>query len=200
MFSRMMSLLAAVVLLGADAAQAQDQSGAKEAAQAVLTKGAALFDTRDASAMAATYLDDGELSIIAKSQTMGEYKAQTARGRSAIQAAYENLFKGRQPGTRSKNTVEFAHYVGPDLMVIHGRFDLDVDQPGGELPFVQIRVKQGDALAGAEHSGVRGGGVRAQEGERPPRRGQGTQRAMIRRTRRVAARPARRPETRLRRM
>jgi ketosteroid isomerase-like protein len=116
---------------------------AKQLAQAILTKGAALFDTRDAAAMAATYTEDAELILFAKDKDTGTYKAQVTRGRSAIERAYQNIFTDRKPGTTSRNVVEFAHLIGSDLLIIHGTFSLDVSQ-GGSLPFVQVRAKKGD--------------------------------------------------------
>jgi ketosteroid isomerase-like protein len=114
---------------------------AKQLAQAILTKGATLFDTRDAAAMAATYIEDAELSLVIKDKATGTYKVQVTRGRSAIERGYQNIFKDRKPGTTSRNVVEYAHFVGTDLLIIHGTFTLDVGQEGS-FPFVQVRAKQ----------------------------------------------------------
>ncbi len=116
---------------------------AKQLAQAILTKGAALFDTRDAAAMAATYIEDAELSLVIKDKGTGTFKAQVTRGRSAIERGYQNIFKDRKAGTRSRNVVEYAHFVGTDLLIIHGTFTLDVSQEVS-FPFVQVRTKQGE--------------------------------------------------------
>ena len=116
---------------------------AKALAQDILNKGAAMFDTRDAAAMAATYTEDAELVLFAKDKDTGDYKGQVTRGRSAIERGYQNLFKDRKPGTTSRNVVEFAHFVGTDLLIIHGTFTLDVSQ-GVSFPFIQVRAKRGD--------------------------------------------------------
>ncbi len=116
---------------------------AKQLAQAILTKGAALFDTRDAAAMAATYIEDAELSLVIKDKGTGTFKAQVTRGRSAIERGYQNIFKDRKAGTTSRNVVEYAHFVGTDLLIIHGTFTLDVSQEVS-FPFVQVRAKQGE--------------------------------------------------------
>ena len=136
------SLLLCLAWLWPTAALAADPE-AKLIAQDILTKGAALFDTRDAAAMAATYTEDAELILFAKDKDTGTYKAQVTRGRSAIERLYQNLFKDRKPGTTSRNVVEFAHFVGSDLLIIHGTFTLDVSQ-GASFPFVQVRAKKGD--------------------------------------------------------
>jgi hypothetical protein len=117
---------------------------AKELAQQILTKGAALFDTRDAAAMAATYADNAEVTIYSKDNSTGAYKVETTRGRAAIEKGYADLFKDRDPSTKSKNVVEDARSIGTDLLLIRGTFALDASQ-SGSIPFVQVRVKQGDA-------------------------------------------------------
>jgi hypothetical protein len=121
---------------------AQDRD-AKTVAQDVLDKGAALFDTREAAAMAATYTEDAQLLWIDKDGTTGEIKVTVKRDRAEIESLYHDLFKDAKEKTTSKNTVEFARFVGTDLMVIHGVFQPNVDKDG-KFPFVQMRVKLGE--------------------------------------------------------
>jgi len=135
-------MILSLALLFPAAAPAADLK-AKELAQDILTKGAALFDTRDAPAMAATFTEDAECSLCLRDKDTGKYKVQVSRGRSAIEQGYQNIFKTRKPGATSRNVVEFAHFVGSDLLIIHGTFTLDVSQ-GIPFPFVQVRAKQGD--------------------------------------------------------
>ena len=122
--------------------RAQDKD-AKTVAQEVLDKGSALFDTRDAVAMAATYTEDAELLWIDKDSTTGEIKVSVKNDRTEIESLYRDLFKDAKEKTTSKNTVEYARFVGADLMVIHGVFQPDVDKQG-RFPFVQMRLKQGE--------------------------------------------------------
>lgn len=131
-----------LALLAPLAASAADE-GARKAAQDILTKGAALFDTRDASAMADTYTEDAELSLIIKDKDTGNYKAQDSRGRTAIERFYQDFFKDRNSGTTSKNEVEYARFVGNDLLVIHGTFTPDTKE-SASFPFVQVREKKGN--------------------------------------------------------
>ncbi len=131
-----------LALLLPTAASADDMD-AKRLAQDILTKGAALFDTRDAAAMAATYMEDAEGILVIKDKDTGTYKAQVSRGRFAIERGYQNIFKDRKPATKSRNVVEYAHFVGTDLLIIHGAFTLDVSQ-GVSFPFIQVRAKKGD--------------------------------------------------------
>ncbi|MDR3638607.1 MAG: hypothetical protein P4L84_32680 [Isosphaeraceae bacterium] len=137
------AFLALALLLPAVASAADAEAEAKVLAQDILTKGAALFDTRDASAMAATYVEEAELSLISKDKDTGRFKAENTHGRTSIERFYQDLFKDRKPGTTSRNVVEYARFVGTDVLIIHGKFTLDVTQ-GDALPFVQVRVKDGD--------------------------------------------------------
>jgi ketosteroid isomerase-like protein len=125
------------------AAAPADDTDAKKLAQDILTKGAALFDARDAAAMAATYMEDAEAVLVIKDKDTGMYKTQVSRGRSAIERGYQNIFKDRKQGTKARNVVEYAHFVGTDLLIIHGAFAPDVSE-GVSFPFVQVRTKHGD--------------------------------------------------------
>ena len=140
--ARFMILSLALLFPISSTASAAD-TDAKQLAQDILTKGAALFDARDAAAMAATFREDAEGSLCLRDKDTGKYKVQVSRGRSAIEQGYQNIFKTRKAGTTSRNVVEFAHFVGTDLLIIHGTFTLDVSQ-GLSFPFVQVREKQGD--------------------------------------------------------
>lgn len=132
----------ALMFVGPVSVNAQEKD-AKTVAQDVLDKGAALFDTRDATAMAATYTDDAQLLWIDKDSTTGEIKVTVKKDRTEIESLYHDLFKDAKEKTTSKNTVEFARFVGAELMVIHGVFQPNVDKQG-KFPFVQMRVKQNE--------------------------------------------------------
>jgi hypothetical protein len=119
------------------------EKDAKTVAQDVLDKGSALFDTQDAAAMAATYTEDAQLLWIDKDGSTGEIKVSVKKDRSEIETLYRDLFKDGAEKTTSKNTVEFARFVAPDLMVIQGVFQPNIAKPA-KFPFVQMRVKQGD--------------------------------------------------------
>jgi len=135
-------LVLALVLALPFSAKAQDKD-AKTLAQEILDKGAALFDTHDATAMAATYTEDAEIQSIAKDNSTGEIKVEVKKGRSEIESLYRDVFKDVKEKTTSKNTVEFARFVAPDVMIIQGIFQPKVADKG-KFPFVQLRVKQGD--------------------------------------------------------
>ena len=120
-----------------------DEKDAKAVAQGVLDKGSALFDTHDAAAMAATYTEDAQLLWIDKDSSTGEIKISVKKDRPEIEGLYQDLFKDAKEKTTSKNTVEFARFVTPELMVIHGVFQPNLDKPD-KFSFVQTRVKVGD--------------------------------------------------------
>jgi hypothetical protein len=132
----------ALLILVPVAAKAQDDA-AKTLAQDVLNKGSALFDTRDATAMAATYTEDAQILWTDKNDQTGEVKVTTKNGRAEIESLYRDFFKDPGEKTTSKNTVEFARFAKPDVLIIEGIFQPNVDKPG-KFPFVQVRIKQAD--------------------------------------------------------
>jgi ketosteroid isomerase-like protein len=135
------ALLSAALLL--PVAALADDPDPKRLAQDLLDKGAALFDARDAAKLAATYTEDAELCVVGKDQESGIYRTQSTRGRQAIERAYQTLFKDGRGETKSRNQVEFAHLVEPDLLLIHGHFQPDTNRED-KVPFVQLRTKRDD--------------------------------------------------------
>jgi ketosteroid isomerase-like protein len=120
-----------------------DDAKAKTLAQEILDRGAALFDTRDAAAMAATYVDDAEIIVIKRATDSNRVVLEITRGRTDIEKAYAGIFKDRQPEHKCRNTVETARFLGPNLLLIHGRFALDREQSDiGQ--FVQIRARENE--------------------------------------------------------
>jgi hypothetical protein len=116
---------------------------AMKIAQKVTEQGAATFDTFDAKAMAATYLTDAELVVVTKED--GSLKYQRHAGRTAIEEQYAGVFKNPQT-IKSKNLVEYARLIAPDVLVIAGIFDMNTLTPDSpKIPFYQVRVRKGDA-------------------------------------------------------
>ena len=72
------------------------------------------------------------------------FKVQNYMDASEIEKAYAELFK--KPETiKSKNTVEYAKLLAPDVLVIAGTFDTNTLKPDSiKIPFYQTRVKEGD--------------------------------------------------------
>jgi hypothetical protein len=137
--------LLALVLAAFPLATARAQLGddaAKELAQKILDQGAALYDTKDAQAMAATWVEDALFSYMAKDDSTGQWKAEISRGRPEVQRFYEKLFENKNQ-TTSRNHVEGAHMIGTDFLVIQGTFQPDTSNEG-RVPFVQTRIKKGD--------------------------------------------------------
>lgn len=121
----------------------EDDTRAMTLAKETLDRGAALFDTRDARAMAATFLEDAQLILVRKPPESGKFEIETKSGRATIEASYSDLFKDRSPEHKARNTVESARFLSPDLLLIKGRFSLNVDQ-GDTIQFVQVRAREGD--------------------------------------------------------
>lgn len=134
------AILLSAAPLAPSPAAAED---ARALAQGVLDKGAKLFDTRNAKAMADTYTGDAVFALESKDNATGVFKTEEHRGRAEIEAFYRKLFENAGDATTSKNTVEYAKQVAPDLLVITGTFQPDDSNPLG-LNFVQVRVKDGD--------------------------------------------------------
>jgi len=119
---------------------------AGDEAMALATKiteeGAATFDKLDAKAMAAYYLEDAEIALVTKDDT--GLKVQNHIGRDRIEDFYADLFK-KQETIKSRNTVEYAKMLAPDVLVIAGTFDTNTLKPDSiKVPFYQTRVKEGD--------------------------------------------------------
>ncbi|QDV38760.1 RNA polymerase sigma factor [Tautonia plasticadhaerens] len=115
------------------------QSEAERIAGEFLDAGSELFDAKDAPRLADTYATDGEIHLISKNG--GEVRTDVKRGRAAVEQFYADLFR-KAGSIDSENTVEFARQISPDVLVVNGRFRPNAGER--ELPFVQMRVKQGD--------------------------------------------------------
>jgi hypothetical protein len=122
--------------------KAEDET-AKKLAQEILDKGSALFDRHDAAAMAATYTEDAQLFWLQKDDSTGEIKVTNKNGRAEIEELYRDVFKNPGDQKTSKNNVEFARFATPDVLIIEGVFQPNVDKQG-KFPFVQVRIKRGD--------------------------------------------------------
>jgi ketosteroid isomerase-like protein len=105
-------------------------------------QGAATFDTFNAKAMADYYTEDAVVVLVTRDGP--GFKNDLHRGRADIEAFYADVFK--KPETiKSKNTVEYAKLIAPDVLVIAGTFDPNTLKPDSpKIPFYQVRVKQGD--------------------------------------------------------
>lgn len=120
-------------------ATTQSDAEAMTLAQQILDKGAELYATKDALAMAATYTEDAEITLIVKKRE--EIKTEVKRGRFEIEQGYRDLFKDAG-SIKPKNTVEYARFLDTDMLLIAGVFEPDANSL--KVPFVQTRVKQGD--------------------------------------------------------
>ncbi len=141
-----MALAVSGVLLAGGPAVAQDgkTDEAKKLAQEILDKGAALFDTRDAAAMAKTYVAGAELHILSRNESSGPFEVQVLHGRDAIRGQYAKLFEDDpNDKTTSRNVVETARKIGDDMLLIQGTFAPNVND-GNRYPFTQTRVRVDD--------------------------------------------------------
>jgi hypothetical protein len=135
--------LAIVLAAALTTAVRAEEADAKAIAQEVLNKGSALFDAKDVAGLLATYDDDPAVDWVEKDGTTGEVKQTVKRGKAEVESIYGDHFKNVAEKTTSKNIVEYARLIGPDMLLITGTFQPDVAKPG-KYPFVQLRVKKGD--------------------------------------------------------
>ncbi|WP_165246390.1 YybH family protein [Paludisphaera soli] len=135
---RILALAALALATSATAVAADDADApARKIAEKVTTEGAAIFDTFDAHAMAATYADDAVLTLYKKED--GKLVREVREGRAAVEAAYAELFKNPET-IKSRNTVEHARLVSPDVLTIGGVFDTNSLKPDSiKVPFHQVR-------------------------------------------------------------
>lgn len=121
-----------------------DDKDARTLAQGLLDKGSALFDARDSAVMAATWAEDGRLTTFLRDEATGDLTRSVKEGRAQVEEIYRDAFRNKDNKTTSRNTVESAALLAPDLLLIRGTFEPDLSNKG-KYPFVQIRTKKGDA-------------------------------------------------------
>ncbi|OJW23451.1 MAG: hypothetical protein BGO49_02265 [Planctomycetales bacterium 71-10] len=139
----LLALALASPAFAAPTAFAADEGDAKarQIAEKVTTEGAAIFDTFDARAMAATYDEKGVLTVFRREKESIEREAH--EGRAKVEAAYAELFKSPET-IKSRNVVEHARLIAPDLLTIDGTFDLNTLKPDSiKVPFHQVRQQKG---------------------------------------------------------
>jgi uncharacterized protein (TIGR02246 family) len=132
------------VLFAAARSPSQEQAAdeAMKLAGKLTEDGAATFSKADAKAMATYYTEDAVVFLQGKNDA--GYSVKEYDGRAGIERLYADFFKG--PATiKAKNTVDYAKFLAPDLLVIAGTFEPDqLAAKPLKLPFYQVRVKQGD--------------------------------------------------------
>lgn len=115
------------------------KSEAEQIAEKFLKAGSDLFDAKNAAGLANTYSENGEILLIGEKD--GEVTEDIKAGRAEVEKFYVDYFKDKG-AIDSENTIEFARLIAPNILVVHGRFQPNTGE--AKLPFVQLRVKQGD--------------------------------------------------------
>ncbi|WP_165232932.1 hypothetical protein [Aquisphaera insulae] len=145
---RIMIIVTGLAILAGSSGVAMAQDGAKPDEATALavkltTAGAELFDTFKPKAMANTYTEEAELVLTIRGGD-GNIKVERNVGRADIEKQYEKLFEKPQT-IKSRNHVEYAKLIAPDILVIAGTFDVNTLQSDApKVPFYQVRVKEGD--------------------------------------------------------
>jgi ketosteroid isomerase-like protein len=134
-----LALLLVVPAHSRDNTTGPDQEAVGTARQ-FLDRGAQLYNAKDAKGLADTYTADAEIAIVSKKP--GELKTEFKHGHAEIEPYYRGLFEnaGR---IEAKNTIEYARLLDRDMVLVAGVFQPDIHDKL-KVPFVQVRVKQGD--------------------------------------------------------
>ena len=128
----------------ANSAPAEDDLNeeALKLAKKLTEEGAVTYNTANAKAMAAYYLEDAKIFLQGKDQDAVTDKEYVSR--DEIEMFYADLFKDPK-SIQAKNPVEYARLLAPDVLVIAGTF---VPNEGSDkplkVPFYQVRVKRAD--------------------------------------------------------
>lgn len=134
--------LVGFLTLGARA-QAPDAE-AMDLARKLTDEGAKTFNTANAKAMVAYYADDAKVTM--EGRDNDGFSLRDYATRDEIEGLYRDMFKDKNPGSiASKNTVEYAKLLAPDMLVIAGVFEPDTnDAHALKVPFYQVRIKKGE--------------------------------------------------------
>lgn len=140
--STIRTIACAVALVGLGCiARGED---ALEVAKKVTSEGAKIIASKNVAAIMATYAEDSRVSLVKRNESTGGLQPDVHTGKTEIQKLYEDLFK-TEGAIDARNNVEFARFVGPDLLLIGGTIELSAG--GGQtssFAFVQVRTRQGD--------------------------------------------------------
>ncbi|RUL87710.1 YybH family protein [Tautonia sociabilis] len=129
-----------LLALGAAVATVPAVQDAQEIAVRLLEDGSSAFNNKDVAALANSYAEDAVIELI--SQSEDGFDSTTYEGREAIRTLYTDLFSNAA-SVRSKNVVEYARLVGPDLLLIGGTFEPNRSS-SPTLQFVQLRTRTED--------------------------------------------------------
>ncbi len=143
---RFTPLLSLVVLFTGSMAQAED---AKALAEKLTTEGAANFSARKAQVLADSYTDEAKVYLVSLDESTGRAKEEVREGRAEIRTMYEDMFKD-DGAIDAHNEVNYARLIGSNFLMIAGTFEIRIGADVTRVAFVQLRVKQDEALADRE--------------------------------------------------
>jgi ketosteroid isomerase-like protein len=138
MFRSLAGVFAAVLLVAAPAARGDE---ALDLAKKLTTEGARLFAAKNAAALTDTYTEDARVELLSREDSTGSLKREARTGKSEVRALYDDLFKDNET-IEARNDVAYARFVGNDMLLIVGTFEMTSGGKTMKLPFVQARVRQ----------------------------------------------------------
>lgn len=119
--------------------QVPRRSAAELLADRILDEGSKRFNAKDSAGLAASYSEAGTIRIMGRDGQ--EQREEIKQGRAEVESFYRDFFRG-VGSIESENTVDFARFATPELLIIHGRFR--PDRGAHQMPFVQLRQKHDD--------------------------------------------------------
>jgi len=134
-------ILTIVLMAINPAARAQDEAAMKLAKE-LTAAGAKLFEKGDGAALAAQYMDDGEIAETTI-EPFGSPVVKVHKGMENIKKIYEAA-----PGLAKlspTNEVRYARFIQPDTLLITGDFSITDQGKSTHFGFTQVRRKVGDA-------------------------------------------------------
>ncbi len=132
-------LLGVILFLGGALPARGDE--ALDAAKAATGEGAKIFSSKNLDAMLATYAEDSQVEIISRNEATGGLKRDQSTGKNEIRKLYEDMFK-TEGSIDARNTVETARFVGPEMLLITGTFEVSAGGRTSTFPFVQVRTRR----------------------------------------------------------
>ena len=121
--------------------RAQDDA-ARRLAEKLTADGATAFANRQVDTLMSTYESTAHITAYLRDNE-GGIKEQSYNSYETIRALYNDLFKDEGP-IEAHNTVDYAKFIGADLLLISGTFEVTKDGKTQQLPFTQLRHKVGE--------------------------------------------------------
>ena len=117
---------------------------AKAEADRLTSESASVFNSGDAAAMAALFAPEATVGLSTTGPDGTKPAGKVSRGRDEIEVFYRQVFEGPNQ-VQGQNTVDYARFIRPDLLILTGRFAMTADgKPLPPVTFTEVYRKTGD--------------------------------------------------------